>query len=155
VAFDTLLFRPWDVVWPEKAPNRDGELHAGTGIRRNQSLVYCNVQNPPKYPQLLMNGRWLEGSSFSVPESGFDERALAHAFPKIRFNIVGADVEEFAARERGLQMLNRAKVRDACFLCAVGRLGIVLHESVHPLPEEKAFSPTDNLQNVLVAGIKP
>jgi hypothetical protein len=102
-----------------------------------------------------MNGRWFQGSSFSIPESGFDERALAHAFPKIQFDIVGTDVEEFVGRERGLQMLNRAKVRDVCFLCAVGRLGIVLHESVHPLPEGKAFSPTDNFQNVLVAGIKP
>lgn len=85
MAFDALLFRPCNVVWPEKAPNRDGELHAGTGIGRNQSLANCNIQNPPKYPQLLMNGRWFQRSSFSVPESGFDEPALAHAFPKIRF----------------------------------------------------------------------
>ena len=102
-----------------------------------------------------MDSRRFQGSSFSVPESGFDERALTHAFSKIRFDIVGADVEEFADRECGLQMLNRAKVRDVCFLCAVGRLGIVLHESVHPLSEGKAFSPPDNFQDVLVAGIEP
>src|SRR6266481_4978382 len=129
-------------MWPEKAPNRDGELHAGAGIRRNQSLANCNIQNPPKHPKFLMDSRWFQGSSFSVPESGFDERALTHAFSKIRFDIVGADVEEFA-------------VRDVCFLCAVGRLGIVLHESVHPLSEGKAFSPPDNFQDVLVAGIEP
>lgn len=62
-----------------------------------------------------MNGRWFQGSSFSVPESGFDESALAHSFPKIRFDIVGADVDEFAGRERGVQMLDRGKVRDVCF----------------------------------------
>jgi hypothetical protein len=28
----------------------------------------------------------------------------SRAFPKIRFDIVGADAEEFAGRERGLQM---------------------------------------------------
>lgn len=52
VAFDALLFRASDVMRPEKAPNRDGELHAGAGITRDQSLANCNIQNPPKNPQL-------------------------------------------------------------------------------------------------------
>ena len=80
VAFDALLFRPCNVMRPEKAPNRDGELHAGTGIRRNQSLPNCNIQNPPKNPKLLMNGRGFQGRPSRYPSA-----VLMSARWRIRF----------------------------------------------------------------------
>src|SRR5260370_29668299 len=102
-----------------------------------------------------MDGGCLHKPSFVETILGFGFDALTETFPKEEFNVVSRHIDQPAGCKSDREMLHSADVGFMGFEFADWRFRIGFQKEIRPLPESQTFTPSDNIKEISVSGLKP
>jgi hypothetical protein len=92
VIFDRLLLRPSHVVRPEQALEHYRKFNADTRVHWAELLLYRNIEDPPEYPELLMDGCRFQNAEFDDTILPPNTPPLLEPAPQMEFDLCGVDL---------------------------------------------------------------
>jgi hypothetical protein len=102
-----------------------------------------------------MNGSGFQFPEFRGPSLPPNLFAVLEPITQVDLDLGCVDISHFHPAKHRSQSLERILIRFVGAGCADRRLGVVLQEKIRPFVKSELFALADDVQRVVVSGLKP